>query len=78
MQVCPGLKFFKNLNISCEICVNVFTTDPKCQYFIRNMFKYYMGPPWIPIRTYMDPMWGPSGPSMAPNQDPTLIKSVHS
>ena len=37
-----------------------------------------MGPPWIFIRTFMDLMWGPSGPSMAPYQDPTWIKCVHS
>ena len=42
------------------------------------MYKSSMGPPWIPIRIYMDLMWGPSGPSMAPNEDPTWIKSVHS
>ena len=42
------------------------------------MYKSFMGPQWILIRTYMDPMWGPSGPSMAPYQDPTWIKCVHS
>ena len=76
--MCPGSVFFQNVNISFEICLHVFTTDPTCEYFIGNMFKSYMGPPWIPIRTYMDPMWGPSGPSMARNEDPTLIKSVDS
>ena len=29
VQFCPGYKLFKNVNISLEICVNVFTGDPK-------------------------------------------------
>ena len=29
--------FLQNINISFEICVNVFTADPKCKYFIWNM-----------------------------------------
>ena len=29
-ELCPGWKFLKNVNISFEICANVFTADPNC------------------------------------------------
>ena len=32
-------KSFQILNISLEIRINVFTADPKCKYFIRNICK---------------------------------------
>ena len=50
VQMCPGYKLLENVNISFEIYVNVFTADPTCQYFNRNMCKSAMGPSWIPIR----------------------------
>ena len=59
--------YYKNLNISFEICVNVFTTDLKCQYFIANIYKSFMGPHGSLFRIYMDRMWGPS---MARNENP--------
>ena len=50
VQMCPVYKLFQNVNISYEICANVFTADPTFQYFIGNMSKSSMGLPWILIR----------------------------
>ena len=54
--MCPGYKLFENVNISFEICVNVFTTDPTCQKMLifhkkcANVFGSIMDP-------YKDPTW---------------------
>ena len=37
VQMCSQL--IQTVNISFEICANVFTADPNCQYFIGNMCK---------------------------------------
>ena len=39
VQFCTGYKLFQNVNISLEICVNVFQLIQNVKYFIRNMWK---------------------------------------
>ena len=56
--MCLGYKLFQNLNISFEICVNVFTADPNMLIFHWKYVQMCLGPSWILIRILHGSVYG--------------------